>query len=91
MMQLSLSIDKKEVWAKVIELDPRVLFVRGNATAETARASVFEHVQKALYGIPVVWYVSAEKPYVTLPVLETLQSESHSIGGRRPTRRPGSK
>ncbi|HRA87449.1 MAG TPA: WD40 repeat domain-containing protein [Planctomycetaceae bacterium] len=91
MMQLSLRIDKKEVWAKVIELDPRVLFVQGNATAETARASVFEHVQKALYGIPVVWYVSAEKPYVTLPVLETLQSESHSIGGRRPTRRPGSK
>jgi len=91
MMQLSLSIDKKEVWAKVIELDPRVLFVQGNATAETARASVFEHVQQALYGIPVVWYVSAEKPYSTLPMLESLKSESISLGGRRPSKRPGSR
>jgi hypothetical protein len=87
LMQLSLKIDKKEVWKKVIELDPSVLFVKGDATAQTARASVFEHVQRALYAIPVVWYVSQEKPFVTLPVLDELASQGFVIGGRRPTRR----
>jgi len=87
MMQLALEVDKKEVWSKVIVLDASVLFVNGDATAQAARDKVFEQVQQALYAIPVVWYVSQEKPYMTLPILETLKTQATVIGGRRPTHR----
>lgn len=44
LMQLALKINNKAVWTKVIELDPRFMIIRGDATAQSARDNVFEHV-----------------------------------------------
>lgn len=76
---------KKAIWATEIPVNPSFLIMRGEATAENARESMFGMVKMSLFAQPIPYFVpedKTDKSLVQLPGFSELTNASNSAASR---------
>jgi hypothetical protein len=73
-LELRLPDKTKPVWSTEIEVDPRVLIIRGTATAESAREAMFSAAQTQITSAAIPYFIPENSKLPALPGLTMYDS-----------------